>query len=223
MGTFRGVPIRLHLSIPVGCAVFSGFQFVPAFWLAFTFLVLAHEIGHAIVVSAYRYRALSIDVTGFGGLCRWSGHANGFERSVIAWGGVLAQLVILLLTLLLIAFFGTPPNPHVSQMAYAFLRSDLILIGLNLIPVPPLDGAEAWKVFRHGRFQQWWAAMRYRIRKPFPRKPSKGSVIDIGQARKKRQKETQGSTEKTSPNPLADELLRLSKEAAQARKKREEN
>jgi len=219
VGTLRGVPIRLHWSIPLGCIVFSGFNFVPAFWVAFTFLVLAHELGHAAVVRWFHHRTLSVDVTGFGGLCRWSGHASSFERSAIAWGGVLAQAAILLPTFLLVTILGSPTNPHVAQVAYAFTHSNLFLIGLNLLPFPPLDGAEAWKIFRQGRFQGWLASLR--ARKPKRRAPAstRAKVIDLEGARRKRQQDVaQGS-----PKELADELIRLSEEAARARKKRDEN
>jgi hypothetical protein len=229
VGTLRGVPIRLHWSIPLGCIVFSGFNFVPAFWVSFTFLVLAHELGHAAVVRWFRHRTLSVDVTGFGGLCRWSGHASPFERSAIAWGGVLAQAAILLPTYLLVTFLGAPTNPHVSQVVYAFTHSNMLLIGLNLLPFPPLDGAEAWKIFRQGRFHGWLASLRDRVRRrpkrAPPRSASPAKVIDLEGARRKRQKDVahDPGVRQESPKELADELIRLSEEAARARKKRDEN
>ncbi len=219
VGTLRGVPIRLHWSIPLGCIVFSGFNFVPAFWVAFTFLVLAHELGHAAVVRSFRHRTLSVDVTGFGGLCRWSGNASSFERSAIAWGGVLAQAAILLPTFLLVTILGSPTNPHLAQVAYAFTHSNLFLIGLNLLPFPPLDGAEAWKIFRQGRFQTWFASLRARKTKRRTPASTGAKVIDLEGARRKRQKDVA----QESPKELADELIRLSEEAARARKKRDEN
>ncbi|HMR10449.1 MAG TPA: hypothetical protein PKA88_31950, partial [Polyangiaceae bacterium] len=96
--SMRGASLRLHWSLPLGMLVFGGLRVAPAFWLGFFLLVLIHELGHAFVVKAYGHRVLSVDVTGFGGLCRWSGSASVMERGLIAWNGVLAQAVLLTIT-----------------------------------------------------------------------------------------------------------------------------
>ncbi len=70
LGTVRGVPIRLHWSTALGALFFSRFKFAPAFWLGFVLLVLVHEVGHAWVAQRLGHRALAIEVTGFGGLCK---------------------------------------------------------------------------------------------------------------------------------------------------------
>ncbi len=162
----RGAPIRLHWTIPLGALVFSGFQFVPAFWLAFFGLILIHELGHAILVRGFGHRVMSIDILGFGGFCRWSGVASSSERGAIAWGGVLAQTAALLVTLGLLFTLGRPTTSYGAQVAQVFVSTNLWLIALNLIPVPPLDGAEAWRfvgdVIRGGR--KAWPSFRRRTR-----------------------------------------------------------
>ena len=43
--------------------------------------------------------------------------------------------------------FGPPlSSPFVGHMMYAFTDANLWLIGLNLIPIEPLDGAKAWQI-----------------------------------------------------------------------------
>ncbi|MCL2823624.1 MAG: hypothetical protein FWD57_06505 [Polyangiaceae bacterium] len=244
IGSVSGVPIRLHWTIPLGCAIFSGFHFAPAFWLGFVLLVIAHELGHAWMVRQFGFRNHSIDVTGFGGMCRWSGHATSFERSAIAWGGVLAQLAILLMALIYLLFLGSPTNQYAAEAIDVLTRANLMLMALNLIPFPPLDGALAWKILQESRFQMWRDSIRSQISRLFSTskaKPShsdiKASVIDFEQERRKRAsgqatKPAQKPAQTPAQNPqvkgksaseLADELIKLSEEAARARRKRDEN
>ena len=122
VGRVRGVPVRLHWTIPLGALLFGGGRFVPAFWFAFFLIVLVHEFGHALVVQYYRHRVVSIDVTGFGGLCHWSGSPTRFERAAIAWGGVLAQAVLLAAALLLAGFGVWALVPGGYSLLFFFTR-----------------------------------------------------------------------------------------------------
>lgn len=153
---FRQVPLRLHWTLPVGMMVFGGLRFAPAFWAGFFLLVLVHELGHAGLVRLFGHRVLSVDVTGFGGLCRWAGHATPMERGAIAWGGVLAQSVLLAGTLLFVLLAGAPRTLWAMELVSVFTWTNLWIIGLNLLPIPPLDGADAWRfVAALGRGTPW--------------------------------------------------------------------
>ena len=77
------------------------------------------------------------------------------ERALVAWGGVLAQLPILVVTLAVVAALGSPTQPFLADLVYAFTVTNAILIGLNLIPLGPLDGKEAWPLFG-----LWWKKRR---------------------------------------------------------------
>jgi stage IV sporulation protein FB len=146
LGRWGGAPVRAHWTVPIGAAVFGHMRWVPGFWLGFFLLILIHELGHAVVVKQQRCRVVSIDVHGLGGLCQWSGSATPIGRARIAWGGVQAQFVAYLLTAVALQLFGPPPSAFAAQLVSAFTGTNLFLILLNLIPVPPLDGAEAWKL-----------------------------------------------------------------------------
>ncbi|MFO0568751.1 MAG: hypothetical protein U0263_24020 [Polyangiaceae bacterium] len=145
----RGAPIRLHWTIPLGALIFSGFRFAPGFWLGFVLLVLAHELGHALLVRLFGLRVEGIDITGFGGLCHWSGRATAAERGAIAWGGVLAQLVLLAVTVGSLALVGRPRSLFAAELISVFTYTNVWLAAINLLPVPPLDGHEAWKLVGH--------------------------------------------------------------------------
>ena len=108
IGRWRGAPVRLHWTLPVGALVFGQGRFVPGFWLGFFLLVFVHELGHAVLVRRYGHRVVSIDIHALGGMCRWSGEPTAIDRSRIAWGGVLAQAVAFAVATAAIALAGPP-------------------------------------------------------------------------------------------------------------------
>jgi hypothetical protein len=140
----RGMPVRLHWTMPIGMFLFGGLGFVPAFWIAFFVLLLVHELGHAVVAIRYGHRVTGIEVTGFGGVCRWSGDASDDERGAIAWGGVVAQAVLAATAHFIITMTGPAETTIGLQLVRAFVTVNIALIAVNLIPLAPLDGAEAW-------------------------------------------------------------------------------
>ncbi len=42
--------------------------------------------------------------------------------------------------------FGRPADPFAADVVQVFTQTNLWLILINLLPIPPLDGAEAWGV-----------------------------------------------------------------------------
>ena len=160
LGKWQKVPIRVHFATPIGLFILSGMRFAPWYWLAASMLILIHEIGHAVIVKLNRAEATSIELHAFGGLCRWVGSPTPLGRAAIAWGGIWAQMVVL------VAAWGwnalAPPQTQAAwEMWWVFSYSNLWMIGFNLLPVPPLDGAEAWPLFPR---------LLERIRKRLPRR-----------------------------------------------------
>ncbi|HEY4102931.1 MAG TPA: hypothetical protein VGM44_03535 [Polyangiaceae bacterium] len=146
VGRFRGAPIRLHFSILLGLVVFSRFSWLPGFFVAFPCLVLLHELGHAILVKRFGHDLTQVELTGLGGACHWSGNASPFEEAAIAWGGVLAQLLLYAGTRLWLRL-APPETWFGAQVAFTFTDTNLWLVAINLMPIPPLDGARAWQIF----------------------------------------------------------------------------
>lgn len=155
VGRVAGVDLRLHWSVPAGAILFGGLSFEPVLWLAFLFVILVHELGHALLVRSLGFRVLGLELTGFGGHCRWRGNADALAHGWIAWGGVLAQLGLLLGTLAARAVFGAPESSWGAAVTYAFINVNLWIIGVNLLPFPPLDGARAWGLFGQLRGRGW--------------------------------------------------------------------
>lgn len=105
--------------------------------------ILVHELGHALFVRWRGLTTLEIQVHGFGGVCvHESGHY--LDNVIIAWGGVVAQAVVLL-PVGVFAFAIFPPN-WAFPVASVFVSTNLFLIVFNLLPIPPLDGHLAWKL-----------------------------------------------------------------------------
>ena len=144
VASWKGTPIRLHWTLPLGALMFGGLS--PVFWVAFFGLVLLHEMGHALLVRRYGHQVLSLDVTGFGGLCRWRGRTTQHQKSVIAWGGVGAQAIVLAIAFATVTIFGYPQHWALRQITSVLIGTNALLIALNLLPMPPFDGADAWRL-----------------------------------------------------------------------------
>ncbi len=96
-----GVQIKFHWSILPAMFIFSGFFFQPVRFLSFFVLILIHEVGHALIIRSFSFKNHELIIHGVGGACVWSGFATQKQKSIIAWGGILAQLLVFIIFLLL--------------------------------------------------------------------------------------------------------------------------
>src|SRR4051812_1374775 len=157
VGRFRGAPVRLHWSLLLGAALFGGPRWAPGAWLGFALLILAHELGHALLVARQRLTVLRIDLHGFGGECTYTGSVTPLGESAIAWGGVLAQLVTFFAVSTPATYGWWPRSWFARDLLSTFLWPNIGLIALNLLPVSPLDGSLAWSLFPRA-----WARLQQR-------------------------------------------------------------
>lgn len=151
------VPIRIHFSAPLGAIFFSQFQWMPGYWLGFVLLILMHELGHAVVAKLCKLPVKRIDVHGFGGVCYSGGSQTPLQRSLVSWGGVWAQLVVFVAAFVLLKV-PIPRGAFLTEFLSSFLWNNLILAAINLIPMEPFDGADAWKLPK--LLKQRWSAPR---------------------------------------------------------------
>lgn len=216
--SWRGVPVRLHWTLPLGAFVFSGFAFAPAFWLGFVLLVFLHEVGHALIVMKLRHRVMAIDITGFGGMCRWSGAATPIERSLISWGGVLAQAGLFVATA--IAVFAVPALARgwIASLTSVFLWTNVYLMALNLLPFAPLDGGSAWQLIpllrrpgAMGELRRALSPLPQRVREQAPWRRERPAEAPKAKASK-------GEPQGMQPKELADMLRDIGDQAGKARK-----
>lgn len=144
LGRVKGVPIRFHWTLPLGMAWLGGFAVRPGIWLGYLIVVLVHEAGHALLVRRYGLHVFGIDLHGLGGVCRHSPALHAKHDATIAWGGVLAQLVLYVVALLLSQVL--PVTIWTRQLMVVLLSTNLWLVLLNLLPLPGFDGAKAWRL-----------------------------------------------------------------------------
>lgn len=147
VGRPAGVELRLHWSVPVGALIIGGLRFEPLLWLGFMLVIIVHELGHVALVRIMGHQLIGIELTGIGGQCRWRGSEGPLEHAWIAWGGVLAQGVLLLVTLGAVGLWGRQPSAEWALLRHAFVEINLWVIAINLLPFPPFDGARAWSLF----------------------------------------------------------------------------
>lgn len=137
--------LRLHWSLALGALLFCAPRFAPVLLGAYALVLLAHAAGHAVAIWSCGLRIAGLTLHGLGGELGLEGQASPLARSAIAWAGAAAQGALLLAALWLQDALG-------RDLAFALTRLNAVVLGLNLIPVAPLDGAEAWRIFaRLGR------------------------------------------------------------------------
>jgi stage IV sporulation protein FB len=150
IGKWDGAPVFIHWSFALGAIFFSRARFAPAAWAAFAVLILGHELGHAFFVRKYRLKVIAVFLHGLGGECHWIGDATRRQRAIIAWGGVVAQAFLFVAAFVILRV--APPRDLFSyQFTDAMLWPNVWLMAVNLMPIPPLDGAKAWELFRRKR------------------------------------------------------------------------
>ena len=148
-------PIQLHWSLLLGAALFCALEPHPLLLLGYAAVLLAHVAGHALAVQGTKLSVSGVMLHGLGGELLGEGAATPLRKSVIALGGVLGQLALFAGALL--AAHSLPP-----ELSEAFVRRNGILLLLNLVPVRPLDGAQAWRLIP--RLRAWARARTLRGR-----------------------------------------------------------
>lgn len=153
---FAGAPVRIHWTVAILVLFLGGWE--PVAWLGIIILIIVHELGHAMVVRAVGARVTEVMVYGFGGWCRWVGSVGTRQVAMIAWGGVLAQAVLLAVASTYDSLVVVTDRTTLILLS-VFTSSNLSLILINLVPIPPLDGASAWPLvpmlFEDAK--RWWA------------------------------------------------------------------
>ena len=153
LGRWRGVPISLHWTVLIGLPWFyyetRGFADTAIAFVGFFFLILIHELGHAAVARWRGVEVESIRLFFIHGTCSTEEPDYELDDVLIAWGGVAAQLVVLV-----VAFGAGLLLPTVSPFAHGLASSllrvltevNLFIMIVNLIPIAPFDGAKAWRI-----------------------------------------------------------------------------
>ena len=147
----RGVPVYAHWSLLlVGALVVVGALEQPGElltgWCAYFSVILLHECGHLVLAQRRGYRVVAIELYPILGRVRFAEPWSRYDEAVIAWGGVAAQAVVAAPLVGWVAVFGFSRFPLVNLAVGILGFYSLLVAAVNLIPLPPLDGARAWSL-----------------------------------------------------------------------------
>lgn len=151
-GKWKRIPFYFHwtvlLWLPWYWWVRGSLLWAAVTLVAYLALLLAHELGHAIVARSQHVKVYTIRLYALHGQCE---HEEPYyERSdlFIAWGGVLAQLCVLALALALkysLRSLYPAWEQFLAPILFVFIDVNIVIGAVNLIPVAPLDGHKAWR------------------------------------------------------------------------------
>lgn len=160
-----GFPVRIHPMFWLSALLLSNLHDEPVnvlFWvLAMVLCILLHELGHAVVMRAYGFRA-SIVLYSFGGLAIPHPGRYGVRRPgpwgdmLIAFAGPAAGFLLAAVLALGLHYLGgypllvylhvVPavfvPNPFLTNFVNSVLQISVMWGLLNLLPIFPLDGGQ---------------------------------------------------------------------------------
>jgi Zn-dependent protease len=147
-----GARLHVHLSVilvtvVVALAAVQSPAFAAVTLASFLGVTLLHELGHAAVAHHFGYAVEGIWLAAVHGRCEFQAPETSWEHSLIAWGGVAAQLAVASPLLVFDAFW---------QRSLGILGPVVLILGyyscvtvlLNLLPVRGLDGQLAWRIIR---------------------------------------------------------------------------
>lgn len=183
---WRGVPVYVHWTavfiVPYLAMFGRGLGGAVLAFPGYVLLILVHEAGHAWVAQRVGAAVHRIELHCVHGLCWCDTPYYEYEDYLIAWGGVAAQALLLAAALLLwwLPDFA-PAGP--ASLARGFLVmpvwGNIASMVFNLLPVPPLDGAKAWRIVPYGL--RWLFSHEWRLPKLRIAKRKKLRVVPVAQ------------------------------------------
>jgi stage IV sporulation protein FB len=153
LGTWRRIPVSMHWTVLLVFVwlylIFGDLLTTAIASAAFFSLLVVHEFGHVAVLRARRISVESIELSGLHGRTS-HGWASAPDEILVAWGGVAAQLVVLLLAVAAGYLLDLRTSPVaatiVGPILFVFTRVNFFLMLVALLPIGPFDGHAAWAV-----------------------------------------------------------------------------
>lgn len=172
LGHWGRIPVSMHWTVLLAFVwmyiIFWSLAPALVASAAFLLLLVAHEFGHVFVLRRRRIPVVAVALYGFHGETAYGEYvAKPADEVAVAWGGVGAQALILVLALAFSAFVDTSAIPGAAvvlgPVLFVFIQVNIVLMILALLPIGPFDGHAAWKAIPRMR-----AAMRRRAKRPAP-------------------------------------------------------
>jgi Zn-dependent protease len=150
-----GVPVYIHWSVliglPVSIVASHGIVGGVLGFASLLVLLLVHEAGHAFVARRLGLTVWEVRTYFLFGRCYTE--QTGCERDevLVAWGGILGQLVLFLpfAGIAYLAYSLRTTIPSVMNPVFiVFNGVNVAIAAVNLLPIPFLDGYMAWRILR---------------------------------------------------------------------------
>lgn len=152
LGEWRDVPIGVHWTVLIGLPwlyyLTRSVAHTLIGFVAFFLLLLAHELGHAAVARWRRVEVHYIRLLFLHGLCAHDEPYHEEDDVWIAWGGVAAQLAVLVVATaasLLFTTFAPEARRLAAPLLNVLVETNVVIMAVNLLPLAPFDGAKAWR------------------------------------------------------------------------------
>ncbi len=209
LGTWGRIPVSMHWTVLLNFAwLYIIFMDVVSTLIgaAALFLVMmAHEFGHVAMLRRRGLKVAAISLVGLHGETSYNEYnARPGDAIAVAWGGVAAQVAVLVLALAansFIPFHEIPLSLLVwGPMYFVFTKFNIFLIIIALLPIGPFDGHDAWRVIP-------------RMRKALRRRPAKRAPPPPPEPEPVLAPEEQRALDESSERAAAELISRLSRKS----------
>ena len=154
-----GIPFFVHWSL-LGTCIFISYlmDFDPYLTLfcciGFIFVIIVHEVGHAIAARMCGLEVYAIQLFWNGGICWLESPKQIRDCAFVYSGGFIAQLVLLGITVWYVQIVGEPTSIWGNTLFASFTFINVLLIVVNLIPAQnrkgmKSDGLILWQLLLH--------------------------------------------------------------------------
>lgn len=167
LGTWGRIPVTMHWTVLLSFA----WMYLVFFDLVLTLvaipfvllLLVVHELGHVVYLRRRKIGVTSVSLFGIHGETSYNEYAaRPNDVIAVAWAGVAAQLVLMLLALAATSFIPFAAIPYggviANVMFVVWVKINVFVMIIALLPIGPFDGHAAWQVIP-------------RLRKSFKRPP----------------------------------------------------
>jgi Zn-dependent protease len=176
--------------------------------IPFIFITFAvHELGHVIVLRRRKIGVTGVSLFGIHGETSYNEYAaKPGDAVAVAWGGVAAQLLLMLLALgltWLVPFAAIPFGSELAAVMFVVLvKLNIFIMIIALLPIGPFDGHAAWQVIPR---------MRARFKRPRKAKPARATPSHPSESDVRLSEEEQRELDKSSERAAADLMAKLTR------------
>ena len=145
----RGVDTYVHWTVfLIAGIILAGVLHHPILSIvglvSYVSVILVHEIGHLVAAQRLGCNVYAIKLYPFFGITTFQTPWSRFDHCVIAWSGVIAQAIIAVPLVLWVSVFGYTRLEAINAIFAILGYFSLGIVIVNLLPIPPFDGAIAW-------------------------------------------------------------------------------